>query len=154
MTIAAILGAKGRDVVRVAPTDSIAQVAETLSLHKVGAVLVLDPSAPKAGARIDQIAGIISERDIVRALIAAHSTGDVLDMAAASVMTEIRATIGLSASVRDAAILMTDRRVRHLPVIEDDVLVGLVSIGDVVKARLEQQETEVESLRAYVVGAG
>jgi CBS domain-containing protein len=115
---------------------------------------VLDPSAPKAGARIDQIAGIISERDIVRALIAAHSTGDVLDMAAASVMTEIRATIGLSASVRDAAILMTDRRVRHLPVIEDDVLVGLVSIGDVVKARLEQQETEVESLRAYVVGAG
>ncbi len=80
-------------------------------------------------------------------------TGDVLDMAASQVMTEVRSTIGLSADLADAALMMTERRVRHLPVLEHEVLVGMVSIGDVVKARMVQQASEVESLKAYVGGA-
>ncbi len=152
MTIAMILSHKGQDVYRVSPGSTVATVVAVLARHKIGAVLVLDEAAPRFDADIRHIVGIVSERDIVRALTTAGSAGDVLDMAVSQIMTEARHTIHASATLREAAELMTDRRVRHLPVIEDDKLVGMVSIGDVVKARLDQQETEVESLRAYVAG--
>ena len=153
MTIAAILNGKGRDVVRVAPADLVSTVVALLAEHRIGAVLVIDAEAPRLLTHARHILGIVSERDIVRALVQADGAGDVLDMTATQIMTEARYTIAPSATLADAALLMTERRVRHLPVLENDVLVGLVSIGDVVKGRLEQQANEVDSLRAYVVGA-
>ena len=153
MTISSILNEKGRDIVRVTPTDPVSAVVATLNRHGIGAALVIDAAAPQTGVQARHILGIVSERDIVRALARADGAGDVLDMTAAQIMTEARYTIAPGASLADAAILMTERRVRHLPVIENDVMVGLVSIGDVVKGRLEQQANEVSSLRAYVVGA-
>jgi len=152
MTIAAILNTKGRDIVRVAPDAHVSEVVACLAEHRIGAVLVLDAAAPRFNARSVQILGIVSERDIVRALTRAHAAGDVLDMNASQIMTEARHTVSPSASLSDAATLMTERRVRHLPVLENDVLVGMVSIGDVVKARLEQYSCEVDSLKAYVGG--
>ena len=153
MTIETILNSKGRTVVSVAPNASISEVVATLRRHGVGAVLVLDPVASRFDIRERHILGIVSERDVVRALAEVHAAGDVLDMTASQVMTEVRSTIGLSATLADAALMMTERRVRHLPVLEHEVLVGLVSIGDVVKARMVQQAHEVESLKAYVGGA-
>ena len=155
MTIEAILNGKGPTVVSVPPSASISEVVATLRRHGIGAVLVLDPAAGRFDIRDRHILGIVGERDIIRALAEAHYAGDVLDMAASQVMTEVRSTIGLSADLADladAALVMTERRVRHLPVLEHEVLVGLVSIGDVVKARLVQQASEVESLKAYVGG--
>ena len=153
MTISAILNEKGRDIVRVVPTDTVSTVVARLAEHRIGAVLVIDAAAPRYNVQARHILGIVSERDIVRAMARADGAGDVLDMTAAQIMTEARYTISPSASLADAAILMTDRRVRHLPVLENEVMIGLVSIGDVVKGRLEQQANEVSSLRAYVVGA-
>lgn len=153
MTIAAILNSKGRDIVRVAPMAHVSEVVARLTEHRIGAVLVIDAGAPSYDARSPHILGIVSERDIVRALSKADSAGDVLDMTASQIMTEARYTIAPSDSLADAAALMTERRVRHLPVLENDSLVGMVSIGDVVKARMEQQGNEVDSLKAYVVGA-
>ncbi len=153
MTISTILNEKGRDIVRVAPTDLVSTVVACLTEHRIGAVLVIDAAAPRVNVQARHILGIVSERDIVRMLARADGAGDVLDMTAAQIMTEARYTISPSASLADAAILMTERRVRHLPVLENEVMVGLVSIGDVVKGRLEQQANEVNSLRAYVVGA-
>ena len=153
MTISTILNEKGHDIVRVTPNDQISTVVRRLGEHRIGAVLVIDAAAPRYNVQARHILGIVSERDIVRALSRADSAGDVLDMTAAQIMTEARYAISPSASLAEAAVLMTDRRVRHLPVLENDVMVGLVSIGDVVKGRLEQQDNEVNSLRAYVVGA-
>ncbi len=153
MTIARILNGKGRDVVRVTPTAPVSEVVARLADHRIGAVLVLEAGAPALDPNVAHILGIVSERDIVRALAGRSAAGEVLAMTAAQIMTEARYTIALSASVADAAELMTERRVRHLPVLENDVLVGMVSIGDVVKARLEQQASEVSSLMAYVGGA-
>ena len=153
MTISSILNEKGRDIVRVTPADTIGTVVRRLGEHRIGAVMVIDAAAPRTNVQARHILGIVSERDIVRALSRADGAGDVLDMTAAQIMTEARYTISPSASLAEAAVLMTDRRVRHLPVLENEVMVGLVSIGDVVKGRLEQQDNEVNSLRAYVIGA-
>ncbi len=152
MTIEAILNTKGRNVVSVPPNASVSTVVAALRRHGIGAVLVLDPVAGRFDVRERHILGIVSERDIIRALAEAQTAGDVLDMAASQVMSEVRSTIGLSAALADAALVMTERRVRHLPVLEHEVLVGMVSIGDVVKARMVQQASEVESLKAYVGG--
>ena len=152
MTIAAILVAKGRDVVRIAPMASVSEVVALLVEHRIGAVLVIDPAAPLHNTMSQDIAGILSERDIVGALGRSQSAGDVLDMTASQLMTEARYTVSPNATLAEAAALMTERRVRHLPVVENDILVGMVSIGDVVKARLEQQTNEVDSLKAYVAG--
>ena len=153
MTIARILNGKGRNVVRVTPTAPISEVVVQLTEHRIGALLVLDVDVPRSDARSAQILGIVSERDVVHALARAHAAGDVLDMTASQIMTQVRYTIAPSASLADAAVLMTEHRVRHLPVLENDILIGMVSIGDVVKARLEQQASEVDSLKAYVGGA-
>ncbi len=143
MTVAAILKHKGAEVVSVRPTDSVAEVARVLAQHRIGAALVMDT--------IQQILGIVSERDIVRVLAAHRSR--TLDMTAGQLMTRVLHTVTPRATVSEAMSLMTEHRIRHLPVLEAGGLVGLVSIGDVVKARLSQQECEVDSLKAYVAGA-
>jgi CBS domain-containing protein len=143
MTVAAILKHKGNDIVSVRPTDSIARVAGVLSSRRIGAVLVRDAA--------QQLLGIVSERDLVRAL-AVHGAR-TLEMTAAQLMTRVLHTVTRGTTVSEAMCLMTEQRIRHLPVLERGDLVGLVSIGDVVKARLTQQECEVDSLKAYVAGA-
>ncbi|MGC8524390.1 MAG: CBS domain-containing protein [Acidibrevibacterium sp.] len=143
MTLAAILKTKGHDVASMRPTSTIAEVVAKLAERGIGAVLVEDT--------LGQILGIVSERDIVRAL-AVHGAA-TLTMTAAQLMTAqpVSATPGLS--VAEAMRLMTDGRFRHLPVMENGKLIGIVSIGDVVKSLLAQQAQEVDSLKAYVVGA-
>ena len=144
MTIAAILKHKGSDIAHVAPTAPITEVARLLAEWRIGAVLVRDTAG--------QLLGILSERDIVRSLAAAGE--ETLRMTAAQLMTAVLHTATPATTVPKAMEIMTLRRVRHLPVLDGGTLVGIVSIGDVVKARLTQQEAEVDSLKAYVSGVG
>ncbi len=143
MTIASILRHKGHEIISVAPTAKLTELAVTLSDRKIGAVLVRDSAA--------QLLGIVSERDIVR--VFAREGAACEHMTAAQVMTRLLHTVTPSTTVDEAMSLMTASRVRHLPVLVGDDLVGMVSIGDVVKARLEQQAQEVDSLTAYVAGS-
>ena len=143
MTVAAILRTKGTDIAAVAPAARISEVTATLAQHRIGAVLVRDAAG--------QLLGIVSERDIVRCL--ARSGPACLDMTAAQLMTSQLHTVPPATSTSEVLALMTSSRIRHLPVIEDGQLVGLISIGDVVKAQLDDQAHEVDSLRAYVAGS-
>lgn len=124
MTIATILRRKGGDVASARPTDRIAAVSEQLARRRIGAVVVQDAAA--------QLLGIVSERDIVQA-IAANGVR-ALDMTAGQLMTRALHTVTPETSITDAMALMTEGRVRHLPVLARGELVGIVSIGDVVKA--------------------
>jgi CBS domain-containing protein len=143
MTVAAILKTKGRTIVAARPTDTIAAVARQLSDHHIGAVVVRDA--------VGQLVGILSERDIVVALTA-HGA-EVLTMTAAQLMTRELGTVTLRTTEAEAMAMMTTGRFRHLPVMEHGEMIGLISIGDVVKARIMQQDAEVETMRAYVSGA-
>jgi CBS domain-containing protein len=142
MKLAAILKQKTGAPISVAPSTTIAEVVHVLAEKRIGAVLVLDG---------EDLVGILSERDVVRSL--AKQAGATLDLTAGDLMTHSPTTTSPDASVADAMEIMSDGRFRHLPVMENGKLIGLVSIGDVVKARIDQQEHEVDSLRAYVVGA-
>jgi CBS domain-containing protein len=143
MTVASILKHKGCDIVTVDPTRTIAEVVQILTSKKIGAVLVLDSA--------DQLLGIVSERDIVN-FLAVHGAA-TLDMTAGQLMTRDLKTVTRQTTEPEAMTMMTAGRFRHLPVVEDGQLIGLISIGDVVKARIMQTEHEVDSLRAYVAGA-
>jgi CBS domain-containing protein len=143
MTIAAILKHKGKHVSSVPPTASIADVAQELARLRIGAVLVMDNTR--------HLLGILSERDIVASL--AEHGASTLDMTAAQLMTRGVQTASPSTTVAEAMSIMTAGRFRHLPVMDHGTLVGIISIGDVVKARIMQQEHEVDTLRAYVAGA-
>ena len=143
-TIAAILRHKGDEVITVAPETTVPALARVLRERRIGAVLVTAPD--------DQLLGIVSERDIVTSL---GSVGAItLEMTAAQLMTRVLSTIGPRDSVEQAMALMTERRVRHLPVLDAGHIVGLVSIGDVVKARILDQDQAVDHLRAYIAGTG
>ena len=143
MTVAAMLKHKGHAVVSVRPTTTIADVVAVLTERRIGAAVVIDDAG---GLR-----GMVSERDIMRAL-AAHGAA-ALDMTADALMTHEVVTATRHTTVAQAMEMMTDGRFRHLPVLDGDHLIGVVSIGDVVKTRIMAQEGEVESLRAYVAGA-
>ena len=143
MTLAAILKTKGHDVASMRPTSTIAEVVAKLAERGIGAVLVEDT--------LGQILGIVSERDIVRAL-AVHGAA-TLTMTAGQLMTARPVTAAPGISVATAMQIMTDGRFRHLPVMENGKLIGIVSIGDVVKSLLAQQAQDIDSLKAYVVGA-
>ena len=142
MTVAAILRHKRTDTLVVAPHASLLDVATLLSKHRIGAVPVLDG---------DALAGIVSERDIIHCL-ARHGAG-ALDLKVSDAMTHIVQTTTPQTTVEEAMAAMTAGRFRHMPVMEAGRMTGIVSIGDVVKARLDEQANEVDSLRAYVVGA-
>ena len=142
-TVAAILRHKGSHIVTIEPTARISEVAELLADRQIGAALVLD--------RADQMLGIVSERDIVRSL--ARNGARTLDMTAGQLMTRALRTATPRTSVVEAMREMTLGRFRHMPVLDNDHLVGVISIGDVVKARIMEQEQEVESLRSYVAGS-
>jgi CBS domain-containing protein len=143
MTIAAILQHKGHDVTHVDPLATVAAVARLLSSRRIGGVVVRDAAG--------QLLGILTERDIIHAL-AAHGER-ALGMAAEQLMTRTVKTATPRTTVHEAMLVMTAGRFRHLPVLEHGALVGIVSIGDIVKARISEQEHEVDSLKAYVAGA-
>jgi CBS domain-containing protein len=140
MKVSHILQEKGRDVVTVAATVTIAEATKLLAAKRIGAVIVRD-----AGGAVG---GILSERDIVRAL--AKSGADCLSHKVADYMTRDVVTCSEADSVDDLMEQMTRGRFRHLPVVEDRQLIGIVSIGDVVKTRIAETVFEAESLRAYI----
>lgn len=142
MTVAAILKLKGHDVVAVRSTDTVAEVVALIASRRFGAVLVRDSG--------EEVLGIISERDIMRGL--ARNGAAALTMTAAELMSRNLTTITPATTVEQAMEMMTNQRFRHLPVLDQGRLVGIISIGDVVKSRLQQQEHEVDSLKAYVAG--
>jgi CBS domain-containing protein len=123
------------------PTATILDACRLLTEHRIGAVLVLDEAS--------HVVGVFSERDVVRR-IAEHGVR-ALDLPLGEVMTRNVLTCKPEDSVDDVMAVMTARRVRHLPVLDDGKLIGLVSIGDVVKHRLDEAALEVDSLREYVL---
>ena len=142
-TVAAILKHKGYQVTTIEPTATIARVVAVLAEHRIGAALVID--------RAEQLLGIVSERDIVRCLAA--NGAQTLEMTAGQLMTRALQFAHPDTTVAEAMAMMTIGRFRHMPVMERETLVGLISIGDVVKARIMEQEDEVDSLKAYVAGS-
>lgn len=144
VTVSVILRRKGSDVFSVPPAVTVAEALAEMARHNIGALIV---SAD--GQSLD---GIVSERDIVREL--ARSGADTLGRSVADVMTAAVVTCNPDASVDDLMATMTSRRIRHVPIVEDDAICGVVSIGDVVKSRLDQLEMEAEALQAYVTGSG
>lgn len=140
MLIADIIRAKGSDVVTIPPTDTVAALATLLAEHRIGAVVVSTD-----GIRID---GIVSERDVVRAL-PEHGAG-LRDLTVADIMTSEVRTCTARDTVVALADLMTQNRFRHVPVIDGTDLVAIVSIGDVVKARMALLQDERDQLIEYV----
>lgn len=144
MAVAQILNIKGRSVISAAPTETVQGVADLLSRNRIGAVVVRD----QAGA----LAGIVSERDIVVAL-ARHGMS-ALSKTAADIMTSKVRTCSPDDTEAALMSLMTEHRIRHLPVVEDGALIGMISIGDVVKLRIESIEREAEEMKSYIASAG
>jgi CBS domain-containing protein len=143
MTVKAILSRKGNNVITIEPTVTLSAAINMLAEHRIGAVVV-------AGAD-KQVAGILSERDIVRAL--AQRGPGALEDAVGQVMTRKVVTCTESDTVAALMERMTQGKFRHLPVVERGKLVGLVSIGDVVKHRLGEMEHESNALREYILTA-
>lgn len=139
MNVATILKAKGADVEIAAPGMTLAEAARVLSEKRIGALVIMQ------GA---QLLGILSERDIVKTL--AHSGADALDRPVGEIMTSRIVTCALNDGVDELMDVMTEGRFRHLPVVEHGVLVGIVSIGDVVKHRIAESVMETEALRLYI----
>ena len=140
MRITDVLRRKGDLVVTIAPDDSVRALLDALSQYKVGALVV-----SSGGGRLD---GIVSERDVVRHLQTRGA--EVLDAPVSSIMTVDLHTATPQDSVDDLMVLMTDKRIRHVPVVVDGALVGIVSIGDVVKHRIEELQSERDQLTAYI----
>jgi CBS domain-containing protein len=139
MTIATILVGKGHEVISVTARQSVGEAIGVLAERRVGALPVMD------GA---EVAGIFSERDVIHA-ISTHGAA-ALDLTVGEVMTAPAITVGPDEPAIGALSLMTRRRVRHLPVIENGRVIGLVSIGDLVKYRIDRIEADAEAMRSYI----
>lgn len=143
MIVKAILAAKkhlGGDIITIEPTADLAAAAKLLAKHRIGAVLIKGPGG--------RVAGILSERDIVRSL-AEHGTA-ALTLPVGQVMTRNVATCSEEESCASLMERMTEGKFRHLPVVSNGRLVGMVSIGDVVKQRVDEVEREAEAMRDYI----
>ena len=140
MTVKAILSAKGGEVVTIEPTSNLATAAKTLAERKIGALVVTGADR--------RLIGIVSERDIVHEL-AAHGAA-ALDLPLTDVMTREVMTCRFTDTIASVMERMTAGKFRHLPVVEQGRLAGIVSIGDVVKHRLEEMEREQSALRDYI----
>ena len=142
MRIRDVLRIKGGSVVTVTPATDVQRLLEVLAAHRIGAVVV---SAD--GTTVD---GIVSERDIVRAL--ADRGANIISEPVTAIYTAEVHTVPDDAQLVDLMRIMTERRVRHLPVVRDGTLIGIVSIGDVVKYRIDELETEHSALSNYISG--
>ena len=138
MRVADLIKKKGSSVITLPSTATVAQLLETLDDHKIGAVVVLDDA--------DRVVGIVSERDLVHHL----RSGLGHDAQVADLMSSQVQTVTSEDELVNLATTMTERRLRHLPVVEDGALMGIVSIGDVVKARLDALEAERDMLEDYL----
>ncbi len=141
MLVNTILKHKPPGYISVTSSTSISGVVDVLATKGIGAVLVVDHG---------ELVGILSERDIVRSL--AHRAAQTLELTAAELMTHNPITATPETTTEQAMEIMTERHFRHLPIVENGKLTGLVSIGDVVKARIDQSQHEVDTLRVYVAG--
>jgi CBS domain-containing protein len=140
MRIADVLRTKGATVATVDPSATIEQLLNGLDKHNIGAMVVLGEDGT--------VVGIVSERDVVRRL---HEYGSSLLMrSVAEIMTSEVFTCTPGDSVDSLTVLMTERRIRHVPVIDGEKLVGIVSIGDVVKSRIKKLEEDQQQLEAYI----
>jgi CBS domain-containing protein len=142
MRISEVLHVKGDNVVTISPDSTVRELVALLKEHNIGAVVV----SAGSGA----VSGIVSERDVVRRL--AEGTG-VLDAAVADIMTAKVLTATPTETVDHLMKLMTDNRIRHVPVVVDESLHGIVSIGDVVKSRMNELQFERDQLESYVAGS-
>ncbi len=144
MRIADILRAKGSAVATVTATTTVTGLLAELAVHNIGAMVVV-------GADGEPV-GIVSERDVVRRL--PQQGADLLRRPVSEIMSEVAVGCALDDLVDDLAALMTQNRVRHVPVLDGGRLVGIVSIGDVVKLRMEELAAERQQLRAYITQGG
>jgi CBS domain-containing protein len=140
MNVAAILKSKGRAVTTATPSQPLHAIAEALASRKIGAIVVVGETG--------RVVGIVSERDIVRCV--AETGAPALSRPVEQVMTRNVVTCGEATSLEELMELMTKGRFRHVPVVENDALVGLVSIGDVVKYHLAEMALEVSAMRNYL----
>jgi CBS domain-containing protein len=139
MTVRAILSGKGGDVTSIAPGATVADAVKLLATHRIGAVPVTDAMG---------VIGIFSERDVIYCL--ASKGAAALEKKVADVMTSPALTVETDAPVMSALSMMSRRRIRHLPVVEEGSMVGFVSIGDLVKYRIDKIEAEAAALRDYI----
>lgn len=139
MTIAAILRTKGDDVIALTPQTRVGEAVAVLADKRIGAVPVCEEGVP---------VGIFSERDVVHCL--AQAGAGALDRPLSEVMTQPVQSVGAHENVIGALSLMTRRRIRHLPVVEDGRMVGFVSIGDLVKYRIDRIEADAAAMRHYI----
>lgn len=139
-TVAHLLASKGRDVWSVAPDTTVYRALEAMAEKRVGALLVVDEEG--------NLAGIISERDYARKVVLLDRISKSTEVR--EIMTAELHTVTLHTTVADCMSMMTERRIRHLPVIENDQLVGIVSIGDIVKAVIHDQQFLIEQLEQYI----
>jgi CBS domain-containing protein len=143
MIVNRILSIKGREVVTIEPNQTLGDAARILSERRIGALVVRDGQKP--------FLGIISERDIVRA-VSARGAG-ALDEPVSRFMTERVVTCTTKTQINDIMEIMTREKFRHVPVVENGSLMGIVSIGDVVKLRLEEIEAEAQAIKEYIATA-
>jgi CBS domain-containing protein len=142
MLVSQILKAKGDLVFTVSPNETVQAAAGLLHARRVGSLVVLDAE--------DSVVGIVSERDLVRVIAQDGAAG--LSRPVSACMTPDVLFAQPEETVNDCLARMTDRRVRHLPVVRAGRLVGLVSIGDLVKAKIAEAEAEADGLKAYIAG--
>lgn len=141
MAISNILGPTPRSVITVSPNATVMDTVRIMNQHRIGAVVVLDQ---------DELVGIFTERDILKRLIA--ESRDPERTLVRRVMTTEPTTITPDETIENALSIMTEKRHRHLPVLRDGQLVGIVSIGDIIRALLEKNEMEATHLRSYISG--
>jgi CBS domain-containing protein len=140
MKLAELIKGKHKEIVKIRASSTIAEAANTIAQHKIGALLVDD----EGGSTV----GILSERDIVRGL--SQHSADLHDVLVSELMTADLIRCAPGDTVNEAMAMMTDRRIRHLPVFEAEELVGFISIGDLVKCRMMEVQSEAEALRQYI----
>ena len=140
MNVANLLATKGRDVATINQERSVHDAVAMLKERGIGALVVVGGTGP--------LTGIVSERDVVRAF--AREGADALDLRVAALMSTSVTTCEESTTVNELMTTMTEKRIRHVPVVQGGLLVGIVSIGDVVKARVTELENEKRDLLEYV----
>ena len=139
-TVCAILKRKGKNIVTAVPDQTVASFACQLYAHRIGATPVLDSES--------RVVGMMSERDVIRGIVE-HGAA-VLGLPVRSLMTTVVSTCALDDKIGDVLDMITRNRTRHIPVVKDGKLEGIVTIGDVVAQLLEEAQYEVESLRTYI----
>ncbi len=141
MTVRDLLALKGNDIWSIAPDSSVYDAVKLMADKGIGALLVMDGN---------KLVGIVSERDYARKVMLKGRSSK--ETAVKEIMTAKVLYVGRKRSIEECMALMTEKRVRHLPVMEDDRLIGILSVGDVIKAIISQQEFIIEQLESYIKG--